>query len=147
MLKLNGANFTVGRSRFVDTLPEFGEPTSKVYVKIVIPALDQPILAQLDTGAPWTVFEPEIAGAMDILGAEGDPIRLSTRFGILSGNLERVLVTILADEGESLDVEATVFVCSEWQGRNFLGYSGLLERIRFALDPREKFFYFGPTPD
>jgi hypothetical protein len=26
----------------------------------------------------------------------------------------------------------------------FLGYSGLLERIRFAVDPQQNNFYFGP---
>ena len=25
------------------------------------------------------------------------------------------------------------------------GYGGLLERVRFAVDPQENFFYFGPS--
>ena len=48
-----------------------------------------------------------------------------------------------ADEGESLDVEATVFQSPDWRGPSFLGYQGLLQRIRFAVDPETNLFYFG----
>ncbi len=34
---------------------------------------------------------------------------------------------------------------SDWPpGKTFLGYSGLLDSIRFALDPQRNHFYFGP---
>jgi len=61
----------------------------------------------------------------------------------VEGRLERTAVSILADEGDSLDIEATAFVSPDWKDVTFLGYSGLLERIRFAIDPRENLFYFG----
>jgi hypothetical protein len=51
---------------------------------------------------------------------------------------------LVADNGESLSIEATVWVSREWTGGNFLGYGGLLERIRFAVDPANNLFYFGP---
>jgi hypothetical protein len=51
---------------------------------------------------------------------------------------------LLADTGEPLDVPATVFVTPDWPGPNFLGYQGLLQRIRFAVDPESNRFYFGP---
>jgi hypothetical protein len=57
-----------------------------------------------------------------------------------------VQLTLLADEGDSLDVDAAVFVATGDEypvGRSFLGYAGLLERIRFALDPQTNQFYFG----
>jgi hypothetical protein len=31
----------------------------------------------------------------------------------------------------------------DWRGPNFLGYQGLLQRIRFAVDPEVNLFYFG----
>ncbi len=62
------------------------------------------MIAQLDTGAAWSVLEPKVA---NLLG--------------------------------------TFFICSDWpDGRTFLGYSGLLDSIRFALDPQANHFYFGP---
>jgi hypothetical protein len=54
------------------------------------------------------------------------------------------MLTILADDGESLEVQATVFVSRDWPAGTFLGYSGFLERIRFAVDPQQNDFHFGP---
>ena len=52
----------------------------------------------------------------------------------------------MADEGESCEVDATLFVSRDWVYGNFVGYSGFLERIRFAVDPGANDFYFGlPT--
>lgn len=52
-----------------------------------------------------------------------------------------------AEKGESLTVDATVFVPKledqEWRHPNFIGLSGFLERIRFAIDPDNNYFYFG----
>jgi hypothetical protein len=51
----------------------------------------------------------------------------------------------LAEIGESYDTEGTFFISPDWPaGRTFLGYSGLLDSIRFALDPQANHFYFGP---
>jgi hypothetical protein len=36
-----------------------------------------------------------------------------------------------------------VLVSAEWLAPTFLGYMGLLERIRFAIDPQANQFYFG----
>jgi hypothetical protein len=147
MLKLNGADFTIGCSRFFDTAVGGGEQTAKIYVKIMPEALGLTILAQLDTGAAWSIFEPEIAAAMGILDAEGVPVRLSTRHGEIPGHLvDGVSVAILADEGEGLNVNATVFVSRDWPRGNFIGYSGFLERIRIGLDPGDNSFHFGPIP-
>jgi hypothetical protein len=55
-------------------------------------------------------------------------------------------MTLIADDGDSLRIDATVFVSSDWprMAGTFLGYSGLLERIRFAVDPQKNDFFFGP---
>ena len=44
-------------------------------------------------------------------------------------------MTILADRGEPLDIDAVIFLSPEWKGDNFIGYGGLLQQIRFAVDP------------
>jgi predicted aspartyl protease len=102
-------------------------------------------LAQLDTGCPWSILKPEIAEAINLMEEEGQPQVLSTRLGIVNGQLKRTTITIIADDGNSIDVEATVFISADWTAGNFLGYGGLLERVRFAVDPQENFFYFGPS--
>ena len=55
----------------------------------------------------------------------------------------RAPVSLVADEGESLDLDATFFVSADWRHGTFLGYSGLLEWIRFVIDPYRNLFYFG----
>jgi hypothetical protein len=56
-LKLGKADFTQGRSTFRDHLEELLEPTAKVYVPILVGAFKPIVLAQLDTGAAWSVLD------------------------------------------------------------------------------------------
>jgi hypothetical protein len=143
VLTLDGAPFTSGRTRFLDASLEGAEPTAKIYVKILPEGVESPVVAQLDTGAPWSILETEIAEAIGVLDEGGVPTTISSRVGDVSGHLVRIPLTLLADEGSSLGIDATVFVSREWPRGSFLGYSGLLESIRFALDPQANQFYFG----
>jgi hypothetical protein len=56
-----------------------------------------------------------------------------------------VPLKIVADEGDSLELEATFFVSPDWQGGTFLGYSGLIDRLRIGLDCPRNLFYFGES--
>lgn len=143
LVRQNGVPFSVGRSTFTDRAEQGQDQTAKIFVRIEPESLGGVVLAQLDTGAAWSIFDVQIAEALDLLGGEGEVVSLSTRQGRIKGRLERTRVDIVADEGESLHVEATVLVSSEWVHGSFLGYGGLLERIRFALDPSDSSFYFG----
>jgi len=140
---VGGAPFTTGRAAYFDHDTGPQEPTAKIFVQIQPDGLDAPVLAQLDTGAAWSLVNAEIAQEMGLLDGDGEEITLSTRSGNITGRLEEATITILAVEGNSLQVTATVLVSPEWQGRTFLGYSGLLERIRFGLDPQSNDFHFG----
>lgn len=143
----NGANFTIGRSLYSDRSPGSEEPTAKVFVKIAVEALPGPIMAQLDTGAAWSILDADIAREMALLDGRGEQTRISTRLGRVLGRLERTSLEILADDGESLTLQATVWVSPEWHAGNFLGYAGLLQHIRFAIDPSDNSFHFGPTQE
>ena len=143
-LSSDGTAFAIGRTRFLDEDPVNREKSPKIYVKIEPGDFGSPVLAQLDTGAPWSILESQIAEEMALFGGQGQPTSLETRFGRITGYLERTKITILADEGESVEIEATVFVSREWPAGSFLGYAGLLERVRFAVDPQQNLFYFGP---
>ena len=121
------------------------EPTAKVYVRVRFDGISRLILAQLDTGAPWSVLAPDVAGELGLLDQPGTRIRLRTSLGVKDGILVRIPLKLMADEGDSLDVDGSFFVTPDWpEGMTFLGYSGLLDSIRFALDPQVNDFYFGP---
>jgi hypothetical protein len=67
-----------------------------------------------------------------------------TPFGTIQGHLVRVPLILPADEGEDLALTGTFLISEDWpSGLTFLGYSGLLDSIRFALDPQANNFYFG----
>ena len=107
-------------------------------------------MALPDTGAQWSVLGD---WAAELLGDELDDldevIELSTRHGRFSGKLARVTIWLLADPGCGFDlpIEATVLVAGGWPGPTVLGYRGMLERVRLALDPDaggQSMFFFGP---
>jgi hypothetical protein len=147
VLTLAGISFTRGRSTFSDQGPGRQEPTAKVYVKVHFEGLEEPILAQVDTGAAWSVLAPEVARRIGVSASSSEqPASLRTHLGIWEGHLVRLPFTFVADEGESLLSEGVFFVCSDCPpGWTFLGYSGLLDSIRFALDPQANHFYFGAS--
>lgn len=139
---LDGRPFTTGKARFSDHANSPAD-TAEIYVRIELQGFGAPLLAQLDTGATWSVLNAEVAAELVLLDGDGEPIRLATRHGAVDGRLEEVGLTIVAENGRSLEVQAVVFVSPEWHDHTFLGYRGLLERIRFALDPQESEFHFG----
>jgi hypothetical protein len=106
--------------------------------------------AFVDTGSPFVVCKPEIAEALGLVPEDGVSVnRLKLRESLLDGSLHRIEVTLLAEIGQSLSVEATVFVphlqsYQEWGDfPAVLGLTGFLERIRYAVDPGSDSFYFG----
>ena len=145
MLRLQDGWFTTGRSRFLDHLSESPEPTAKIYVQVRVADLATPLYAQLDTAAAWSILSPDLAEQVGIRTDGGASTLLSTRLGLKKGHIVRVPFTLVAQEGESLRTEGSFFVCPDWPKRQiFLGYTGLLDSIRFALDPQVNDFYFGP---
>lgn len=136
-------SFSAGRSRFLDRHPRFVEPTAKVFVNVAFPGLRRELLAKVDTGAAYSVLELDVARELGLLDVDGERTRLSTRLGELQGQLVRTPLRIIAEEGDSLVTEATFFVSSRWHGATFLGYTGLLDKLRIALDSPANQFYFG----
>ena len=145
MLELAGAMFSVGRADYLDEPPPATGRTARVYLRVAAEGMEEPFLALLDTGAEWSVLDREIAEELGLIGADSQPYTLRHVGGTSAGRLVRTTLLILADEGEDLAVETTVFVPNENLkfGRNFIGYSSFLERIRLGLDPQENHVYFG----
>ena len=91
----------------------------------------------------------------DLSQARPDPaalgrLRMLVRGIVMGGHLYRLTLRLLADRGESLSVDATAFVLDaefeeSWGALpSFIGLSGCLERLRFAVDPATETFFFGP---
>ncbi|HEX3530537.1 MAG TPA: hypothetical protein VH988_26035 [Thermoanaerobaculia bacterium] len=140
-----GDHFVQGRAKFNDHSPELIEPTAKVYVNVRFADLRETYVAQLDTGAAWSVLASSLVKKLG-LSYGGRSFKLSTRFGVHSGHLVRIPITFVAQEGIHLDTDGTFFVSNDWPlDLTFLGYSGLLDSIRFALDPQANHFYFGSS--
>jgi len=103
----------------------------------------------LDTGAHWTLIGSE---HIELLGNElGEglgAVMMSTRLGRFHGTLHRLPIRLLADLGTDITVDATCLALKKWTGPSVLGFSGFLERLRFALDPGDMQtparIHFGP---
>lgn len=132
-----------GKARYLADV-EAAQGTLLVSVPCRIPPLEAHLQALLDTAATWCVLSADWAEALGYdVTPDPDLPRLSTRFGLLPGRLERIPVVFEAEEGEDVEVEATWFISPDWPGPVVIGWKGCLERLRLALDPSEEAFYFG----
>lgn len=108
--------------------------------------------AVIDTAAPYLVCSLKLATQINLspfakLGSK----LLGTRLGTIRGDIYRLPVKLIASDGDDLEIEATAVVPDTDQGHwndapTFLGFLGCLERLRFAVDPANQKFYFGPCP-
>ncbi len=143
MLKLNGEVFTSGVATYSDDDPSLNSKQTSVHVRIYLPEIRQKFLyAKIDPATSWVILNSDINEQLGLRAYSND-ITLQTAAGKMRGCLERWPITLIADKGDALKIDATLFVCNEWTRGNFLGYSGFLERIRFAVDPHYRKFYFG----
>lgn len=136
-----GSVFASGRSRYLDKDPGHPSETASVHVQVEFDGVGA--LAMLDTGAAWSVLNADLADSLELFDRDGVPETISSRIGTVQGKLVRAMTTLVADEGDSVEVDSTVFVSREWPAGNFIGYTGFLERIRFAIDPQNNAFIFG----
>lgn len=103
----------------------------------------------VDTGGVYLVCDPEIADLLKLDPSSGmGSNKLCIRGFEVRGTLHRVSLTLLAQEGRSLELEVTAFVpCLQphqlWSLPPFMGLAGCLEWLRFAVDPITDTFYFG----
>ena len=145
MLTLNGIPFTTGRAAYRDLDPQHVSGKSAIYVQVVLPIhVGTSFYAIVDTGAPYCIFDTELSEALGLSFDDGESFKLRTAYGEVTGTIQRLMIKLVAEQGDSLEIDASVFVTDDWTYGNFLGYSGLLERIRFAFDPGTNSFYFGP---
>lgn len=125
------------------------ETTNRIILPILV-EVDKPIQTQavLDTGAPYAILSPAIAKAAGFTSDQAlDRIAMLVRGVRLDGYLTRLNITLQATQGNDLTVDATAFIPDSqttWgEFPSFLGLTGFMERVRFAIDPNTNTFYFG----
>jgi hypothetical protein len=142
--------WSVGAAEYFIHHP-IGAFTLPVAVRCHLGRVGEEAVALLDTGAEWSVLGGSTAELVqDDLEDLDQPLDLSSRFGRFTGSLYRLDVIFAADPGlgHELRINATVLVVASWPGPIVLGYRGLLERARLALDPSAEgrpLIFFGPS--
>ena len=133
-----GAVFTPSLARYVDTRrdhqPRRGDP--KIYVQVAVGSPTSNMLAIPERPTPCWMSTLHAAWMPSATWAS----RESPWHGLLSGRLVRRETGCPPDEGRRW----AFWVSPEWSFGCVLGYAGLLERIRMALDPARNRFHFGP---
>ena len=142
---VDGRAFATGEARFTSQPAHAVDRLARIYLHVEIGAVHAE--AVVDTGGAYLVLDPAMAVRAEI----GPPVhsdRIAIRGFVFTGTVHRIPVTIPADAGEPLTFEATVFVPElgpeePWPLPSYLGWQGCLDRIRFAIDPRDERVYFG----
>ncbi len=124
-----------------------GDKSTRVVVWVKISGIST--RAIFDTASPYPICAPAIAEQIDSSTLERlQDFTLVTRNGRIRGVLYRMPISFPAREGDSLEVDATVFIPSsadDWHGLpSYIGLTGCIERMRFAFDPGTSVIYFGP---
>ena len=144
MLTLDDEEFASGVSTYLEEDPSLESSQRSIHVSIALQGdVLIEVLARLDPAAPWVVLNSELNRQIGLHADATRIVAMQTALGLKRGSLERFPVTLLAEQGDPLEIDATLFVCDDWEGSNFLGYNGFVDRIRFAVDPKTEKFYFG----
>lgn len=142
------SGFADGATRYDEGIENHTEP------RIILSAtlIDGPIVQfVVDTGAPWSILNPEIAGdfsRVEKLHRLSPPI--SIRGHLYDGWLCETSIALMSQiNGSDLNLQnLTVFVPEmpegeAWPFPNYLGMRTCLNFFRWAVDPGERAFYFG----
>ena len=135
--------FPEGAARYQDAHPEIKEVHPRIYVKFRPAAVDVSFWALLDTGSHFCLLNETVAGFLgDHLVDSLGRFTVRTAYGPIEGQLYRHQITLLAEVGQSADIDATVFIPPDWRGPCFLGYAGALDHVHFGVNPGRDQFSF-----
>jgi hypothetical protein len=137
-------DFAIGFCSYSDSHYGLKEPLARIYVPFRPEGAAISFMALLDTGGHFCILGADVVEEIkDRLTESFRETTLVTARGRVRGELFRHSIHLLAERGEDLTIEATILVSPDWQGPSVLGYTGMLDRMRFAIDTRLNQFYFG----
>jgi hypothetical protein len=150
---LNGARFATGATAYQYRPATSDETTPRLLLEVEIDGIRTEAI--VDTGGVYLFCNPTIARLLSLTPAEAlsDIQAILFRGVHIHGRLYRLSLTLLADEGDDVTIQATAFVPEPEEAEHWgdmpclLGLHGCLERARFAVDPRTEQFYFGPAAE
>jgi hypothetical protein len=147
----DGLSFATGATAYDYHSVSGSDTSDRIILKVQIEG--QSTEAVVDTGAPFVVCSPDLAR---LIGFDSSsalyPHKILIRGSWVQGSIHRVSLTIPASEGNSISLEVTAFVPDPDEEMlkgnfpSFISLFGCLERLRFAVDPSDTMFYFGPLP-
>lgn len=139
--------FACSRASYLDRFG--GQTESRIYIAVRFDTLPK-TFAIVDTAAPWCIINEEQAEELNP-NYKDEALEercLTIRGEKANGVLIRLPITIYADDGEDITIEGTVFIPrDDREIPNFVGLDGFLNRIKFAVDPQERHFFFGPIQE
>jgi hypothetical protein len=147
----DGQPFATGATAYHYRPATAQETTPRLVLEVAIDGLVTQ--AMVDTGGLYLVCHPGLATQLHLEPTEAisGPRTLLFRGVLVQGRLYRLTLTLLAQAGDDLTVQATAFVPEPQEEESWgdlpsiLGFYGCLERVRFAVDPRTETFFFGPA--
>jgi hypothetical protein len=124
----------------------------RIFIKIDVEG--QEVDAFLDTGGVYFLCSPELAEKVGIDPTTAAPQshEITMARVTVRGVLHRLPITLLSDSGADYPIEVTAFfpdpdqALGEKLSVSYLGMWCCMERFRFAIDPHQQRFYFGPCP-
>jgi len=144
MLTGSGEPFALGAATYKDSYPGIPETEPRIYVRFRPEVTPLSFLALLGTGAHFCILNKDVLARVEnrLTDHLGETV-LRTAYGRIEGDLYILRIEMIAEIGDNLDIDAIAFVTPDWQGTNFIGYSGVLDRMRFAADPHINRVYYG----
>ena len=141
----SGEPFATGSAEYLDAHPEIREPLPRIYLEFLPEGTDISFVALMDSGGHYCILNADVVNEIGHCLTESfGQTRLRTSYGTYRGDLYIHGITLVAQQGDPLRFDATVFVSPEWEGPCFIGYTGALDRMCSALNPWDNRFYFGP---
>jgi hypothetical protein len=134
-------DFVSGVQEYLDALPFRAEPTTRIVLSVLVEETE--IATLLDTGATQCVLEWDVGEPLLSQSEDAVPVERALGGGVHRGFAFPVAITFPADEGDPVSIGSIAWTAETFHGPNLVGYGGLLEKMRFALEPAENRFYFG----
>lgn len=144
----NGGDFSVGSAPYAYLPVTERDQHNRITIEVEVGGF--PTRAMIDTGGVFLICSGEMSRQINLHWGQGQATRpLLWRNLRLDGELNRVTVAIPAMVGNSVNIDATVFIPDERSLEDWpieypcvLGMDRCLDRLRFAIEPGPDTFYF-----
>ena len=143
----DGQPFAVGAIHF--TFEPVSQTDANLRIMFPVEFENVQTIVILDTGAPFVICAPEIAKQVGInTSLPNERSSVTIRKKTYSGGMHHINMRFPAEVGESVELPIIAFVPDPDLDPDaeplpsFIGLTRCLDRIRFAIDPQDQWFFF-----